>query len=110
MNHLCLFCTCGKLCTSKAGLTLHQVKCKDAKAAKKEGKPVTRDTDIIIPRDDYCAEIKEFIELADLIAYDSDMAMRNHNKSAGRRARNGLIKLRNMVTPLRKKIMDKIKG
>lgn len=104
-----LFCICGKLCTSKAGLTLHQVKCKQAKSALNSGKPAIRETDIIIPHGEYEPEVKMFIDLAEEIAYDAHLALSSKNKSAGRRARTAMIKMRKNITPLRAKILESIK-
>lgn len=104
-----IFCVCGKLCTSKAGLTLHQRNCKPALSAITSGKSAVKESDIIFPRVELIPEMREFFELAELVAYDSNSALVDGNKSAGRRARVGMIKMRNIMIPLRKKILKKIK-
>ena len=103
------FCICGKLCTSAVGLILHQRRCQDALNAVKAGKPVTRESDIIIPHDNLEPDLKEFLGLSEEIAFDAHLAYSEGNKSAGRRARTNLIKLRRMITPLRSKILGSIK-
>ena len=106
LTHICI---CGKLCTSIQGLILHQRHCQQAKDAISDNKKTTQDSDIIEPHPKYCDESQEFIDLADLIAFDSNKAISNNNKSAGRRARVNLLRLREMIIPLREKILTKMK-
>jgi hypothetical protein len=104
-----LFCVCGKLCTSNVGLILHQRKCSEAKDALKAGKPTTRESDITIPHDDFEPDLTGFIDLAEEVIFDAHLAYVDKNKSAGRRARTNLIKLRKLITPLRANILGAVK-
>ena len=103
-----LVCICNKLCTSKAGFTLHQRICKQAQEAFKCSRKSVRESDIIV-NVDYLPEIREFRELAESIADDANNALSHGNKSAGRRSRVNIIKLGKLIIPLRKKILDKMK-
>jgi hypothetical protein len=105
-----IFCVCGKLCTSRPGLTLHIKRCKDAQKAICEGKPYVKDsTDIIIPKAEYSGKVKQFSDLAESIAMDAHLALSEQNKSAGRRARTNMITMRDLIIPMRKDILDMIK-
>jgi len=105
-----IFCVCGKLCTSRPGLTLHIKRCKDAQKAIGEGKSYIKDnSDIIIPKAEYSGRVKLFSELSESIAMDAHLALSEHNKSAGRRARTNMIAMRDLIIPMRKDILDMIK-
>lgn len=106
-----IFCVCGKLCTSRPGLTLHVKRCRDAQKAIGEGKSYIKDnSDIIIPKAEYSGKVKQFSELSESIAMDAHLALSEHNKSAGRRARTNMITMRDLIIPMRKEILDMIKG
>jgi hypothetical protein len=95
-----LQCVCGRVCSSRPGLTLHKKKCKsENSAAKPNLQPVIKSK-----------EASALFSLALSIAVDADLALIDRNKSAGRRARHGLNRLRSMIIPLRKVILDKISG
>lgn len=104
-----IYCICGKMCTSKPGITLHRRYCKEAKEAMLAGKSPLKETDIIQPRIKYINMVDEFAKVAEAVAYDAHIALTEDNKSAGRRARTGFIQLRDMIIPIRKKILDKMK-
>ena len=98
-------CVCGRVCTSAAGLTLHQLHCDDASKAKSRGLPMTKETDIV-ENHEYCKEVQDLVNLVNNIAVDAQSALQNSNKSAGRRARTTLVNLKKISTPLRAKILD----
>lgn len=102
-------CVCGKVCTSKPGLTLHQRKCKEAADAKAKGLPMNKDVDIIQPEAEYHPEVQELFEMVKTMSIDADRALREGNKSAGRRARIALTAIKKKVTPLRDQILKKMK-
>lgn len=102
-------CVCGKLCTSKPGLTLHQRHCKKAQLAIKEGEPTVKQTNIIEPEMEYVKEVQELVDMVKDLAVDAHRAMTENNKSAGRRARIALTALKNKITPLRQTILEKMK-
>ena len=101
-------CLCGKLCTSAPGLTLHQKCCLVAKQATKEGKKSTFDSGVVASVK-YVDEVQKLVDLVEVLAEDANQALTHHNRSAGRRARTLLLKVRDRITPLRKKILDTIK-
>lgn len=101
-----VICVCGKFCTSKAGLTLHQRSCKVAQEAKEKGLPMTRETEIITNENSYTEEVQKFLNLVKEMAVDANKAIAGNNKSAGRRARMALTNIKNMITPLRKNILE----
>jgi len=103
------YCICGKVCTSKPGLTLHQRYCKIAQNAIRNNKSSIIDTEIEY-KIQYTNQVSDFINLAEFVAYDTHLALKDKNKSAGRRARARLIILKKMITPLRKEILKKING
>jgi hypothetical protein len=103
-------CVCSKVCTSRAGLTLHHRNCKKAQEAKKEGQPMTRDTDIVETETEYVKEVQDFVKMVNDMAIDAHKALTDGNKSAGRRARIALTAIRKATTPLRKNILEKMKG
>jgi hypothetical protein len=109
MNGTMILCICGRLCTSKPGLTLHQKNCKFAKEAKQNGDPTVQKSSIIGPEIDYIPEVQEIYILAKDACLDSHNAIANKNKSAGRRARVMLLELRSKIIPLRKHILQSIK-
>ncbi len=104
-----IYCVCGKMCTSLPGLTLHQRSCPEVLDAKKENKPITKETNIIQPKIKYIGDIDEFVRLVEIVANDAHIALTENNRSAGRRARTGFIRIRDMITPIRKQILDKLK-
>jgi hypothetical protein len=102
-------CICGKLCTSKAGLVLHQRMCDKACDAIKAGLPTTHESHIQ-PYIDYHQNIKCLINIVSDIANDADKALKTGNKSAGRRSRVKLLELRDMIIPLRDEILNNMKN
>ena len=102
-------CICGKICTSKPGLTLHQHNCEQAKKHKSKGVNGLCDLNIVEPDITYIREVQEVVDLMKSLAVDAHYAIIEGNKSAGRRARIALNILKKKVTPLRKKILLKIK-
>ncbi len=103
-------CICGKICTSKPGLTLHQRNCGQAKEHKAKGGNGLRELDVVEPDITYIKEVQEVVDLMKSLAVDAHYAIVEGNKSAGRRARTSLNILKKRITPLRKKILTKIKG
>jgi hypothetical protein len=102
-------CVCGKLCTSKPGLTLHQRNCAEAQAAIKASQPAILASGIIEPEIKYLPEVQELSDLMKDLAVDAHQAITNRNKSAGRRARAALIQLKEKITPLRKLILQSMR-
>ena len=103
-NHSAL-CVCGKLCTSKPGLTLHQRTCKAAQEAIAKGKSSIEHSGAeVSPK--YCKEAAALLDTINKLAIDTHLAIVDKNKSAGRRARVSLLKLRDMIIPLRIKILN----
>jgi hypothetical protein len=105
-----VFCICGKLCTSKPGLTLHQRMCEKALEALKKSESTTMPSGILEPEIQYDADIQVFLDKVKDISIDAHLAISVGNKSAGKRARTALIELRNSIIPLRKKILDRMHG
>lgn len=103
-------CVCNKVCTSKAGLTLHHRNCKQAQEAKDKGLPMTRETDIVETETEYVKEVQDLVNMVNDMAVDAHKALTDGNKSAGRRARIALTTIKKATTPLRKNILDKMKG
>ena len=103
-----IVCICDKLCTSKAGLVLHQRKCTIAISANKKGEKSVKEDEEISFKNEYKKPAKNFLELAEEIAHDADQALRFGNKSAGRRSRTNMIKLREVILSLRKEVLQKI--
>ena len=102
-------CCCGKLCTSRPGVTQHQKKCRRAQQAKQDGQPATLPLRIewegqLLPQ-----EVSAFLEIADRIAADAHAALAFGNKAAGRRARNALLEMRDCVPLLRRQLLEKSK-
>lgn len=102
-------CVCGKICTSKPGLTLHQRRCKQAQRAEREGEPMVQDSDVVPGNTEYAKPVQEMIDMVTEMAGDADRALRNGNKSAGRRARTILIAMKKKITPLRDQILAEMK-
>lgn len=103
-------CICGKLCTSKPGLTLHQRNCGEAQEAIKAGQPATLASGVIEPEIKYIQEVQELSDLVKDLVVDAHQAIVDRNKSAGRRARASLIQLKERITPLRKQILKSMRG
>lgn len=99
-------CVCNKMCTSKAGLVLHQRYCEAVQVAIKEGKPTTIKSDVNKVEIDLVPEVAEIVGIVDNMSLDAHKAITEGNKSAGRRARGLLNDLKHKITPLRKKILD----
>lgn len=97
-------CQCGKICTSKAGYSLHGVRCKKYQANEEHKCIELTDNEELLP------EAKKIFDLVQIMAFDATRAICNHNKSAGRRARLDLVRIRSLITPLRKKILDSMKN
>jgi len=93
MNNICL---CGKICLKRTG-------CEVAKKSKNTQSYVIRSIEPVIEDDDQ--DVAKFVELTTSIIVD----LRKDNISASRRARNNLVKLRNLIIPLRKKILGRMK-
>lgn len=106
MNKEVFICSCGKLCLKRTGLTNHQSSCEVAKKSKSEGKPpyVIRMIEPIAEDSD--PDVAQFVELSTSITVD---LRKDGNISAARRARTNLVKLRNLIIPLRKKILGRMK-
>jgi hypothetical protein len=104
-----IVCVCGKVCTSKPGLVLHQKKCDKAKQAISKGKPTTSECDVQEAHV-YTKEVQELVNIMKDAAADASKALTTGNKSAGRRARNLLNDFKKKITPLRKLILKKING
>jgi hypothetical protein len=102
-------CVCGKICTSKPGLTLHQHNCEQAKEHKTKGGNGLRKLDVVEPEIAYIKDVQEVVDLMKSLAVDAHYAIIEGNKSAGRRARSSLNILKKRITPLRKKILTKIR-
>lgn len=87
-------------------MTNHQSSCVVAKKSRADGKPpyVVRMIEPVIEDDD--EDVVKFVELTTSIFVD---LRKNDNISASRRARTNLIKLRNLIIPLRKKILGRMK-
>lgn len=103
-----VLCICGKLCTSKAGLTLHQRGCKLAIDALAAGTPTVVESHVE-SHIEYIQQVREMVDLVNELAFDADKALKSRNKSAGRRARINLLKLRDMIVPMREEILEKMK-
>jgi hypothetical protein len=101
-------CICGKYCTSKPGLTLHQFTCTAALAAKQCGQPTTRPLNTQT-REDYIPEVEAFYKLTEAACRDAQKAIIMRNKSAGKRSRRSLLELRTAILLLRKKILFSMK-
>ena len=103
-----LVCACGKVCTSHPGITLHHKNCPTAKKLITDGKKGYK-----IPRQESSIdnvstpELRKLVEFAESVAVDGDMAICNGNKSAGRRARGDLLRIRDLIVPIRKRIHDR---
>jgi hypothetical protein len=104
-----IVCVCGKVCTSKPGLVLHQKKCDNVKQAIIKGKQTTSDCDVQEAHI-YTKEVQELVNMMKDAAIDTSKALTTGNKSAGRRARNLLNDLKKKITPLRKLILKKTNG
>jgi hypothetical protein len=102
-------CVCGKICTSRPGLTLHQRNCEEVEKAKKVGKPIVQGIKIIKQEIEFIPEVKEIVDMVNSLAPDANRAILEHNKSAGRRARIVLTEVKNRITPLRRKILVEMK-
>ncbi len=108
-NGFAAVCICGKLCTSKPGLTMHHKHCKEAQASFKKNGSGIQKTNIIESELVYTPMVKELVDLVRDLSIDAHYAITEKNKSAGRRARVGLNRLKHKITPLRKVILQKIK-
>ena len=101
-----LTCVCGKICTSRVGVSLHHKNCNIARKSIENGEAgycMSNSGDGIST-----PELKELIGLAECVAIDGDMAINQGNKSAGRRARVNLLKIRDMIIPIMKRIHDRM--
>jgi hypothetical protein len=98
-----LYCKCGKLCTSKTGLLLHQRRCILAKEAISKGIDPTKSPEVLVLRD-YNLVAQKFLILAESIAGDITLAAQS-NKSAGRRARRDLLEIGKDTVKLRKYVL-----
>jgi len=104
-----ILCICGRLCSSKPGLTLHQKCCKLAREAKQKGESTIQKSSIVGPEVNYIPEVQEICDLFKNACLDAHNAIANKNKSAGRRARIMLLDLRSRIIPLRRHLLQIIK-
>lgn len=104
-----VICVCGKVCTSKPGLTLHQRNCPEAIRAEALGQSTIKETGIIEPEIELVPEVQEIVNMVKDLAIDAHRAIVENNKSAGRRARIALTAVKNKITPLRQQILTKMK-
>jgi len=93
-------CKCGKVCTTKAGVVLHHKFCR----YKSHVEEMIQQN----VHGELSDELKELIDLAEYVAVDANDAFKNNNISAARRARVGLLKIRNMILPIRKSLLEKV--
>lgn len=104
-NGKVITCICGKICTSKPGITMHQKQCIPARVNIKKGlSAVVNNEHLDVP---LCVEAKELFDLAEQTSLDLHYALLSGNKSAGRRARVGLNELRKLILPLKKLTLRK---
>ena len=101
-------CVCGRLCSSRAGLTLHQRRCGPAIEARAQERPTSQPILLDQP-DAYSGQVKAFWELADLAAFNAERAIHDGNKSAARRARVRLNELRRRIPALRRVILASVR-
>ena len=100
-------CVCSKVCTSLAGLTLHQKSCNDAVEAKTSGRPT-----MVSEGDEgreFDSDVQSIVELVAEMSVDADRCLTESNKSAGKRARKALNEIKKKITPLRKRILEVMK-
>lgn len=102
-------CICGRVCTTKAGFALHQKSCEKVKEAREKGESTSLDVDVV-EQIDFVEPVKQLVDAVNELAEDAHKAITENNKSAGRRSRIALLKLKQMILPLRKQILDHIKG
>ena len=110
LSNFIAVCVCGRICTSSAGLTLHQVNCPKVAECKRKKLPITQETNIIEHNVALCRDVQGFVDLVNEMSIDAHNALQGRSKSAGRRARSALLDIRKMITPLRSKILVKMKG
>jgi hypothetical protein len=103
-----IICVCGKVCTSKAGFTLHSRKCVYAKEAERNGDSVVKDTDIV-ENIEFVSMVQDFVDKVQEMAVDANKALLYGNRSAGRRARMVLSVLKEKITPMRREILESMK-
>ena len=101
-------CICGKICTSKAGFTLHTSKCPYAIEAKQSGQFPAIDTNIV-ENMTYTRIVQDFVDLVNKMAFDANKSLLTGNRSAGRRARMVLSELKEKITSLRREILTSMK-
>ena len=109
MNGTMILCVCGRVCSSHAGFALHQKKCVKVIEAKKAGRPIMHESSKIESEIVLLEDIRNFLSLAETIAYDANKALTTNNKSAGRRARILLLDLKNKIIPLRRSVLKATK-
>lgn len=93
-------CDCGKKCSSKAGITMHSMYCKS-----KNYKTVVVEPAKVV--ETMHPELRELFLLTQNLFYDANEAMVNGNRAAGRRARVKLIKIKKLIPPIRKLILNR---
>lgn len=94
-------CGCGQICTSRAGLTLHQKKC-EMRGSELVDRPEKPDC--------FHPLVQELASLFYQVVTDSNSAFKDLNKSACRRARLNLLDIKEKIKPLRRELLTVAKS